>query len=425
MSDYTPLSDRLTSEKNLIYVVTTDPGKYLDVLGMVKASDFANESFGCAWDWCRELAEKGSPINFYSLSQAFGGHRLFQDFVNALQGNNDAVLSAHVREYAADVAGHSKRDKARRAIIRLSAMAESARGFDEIADGIRNVFDETCGDSVTKSARSFAEIVSSIEASLANPVLIPRYRTGFPTLDRKLKGGFRGGQLVIVAGRTGGGKTVLGMNFAVRAALDGAPVGAFTLEMSDEDLVMRCIMSEGVNRSEEEAMEVVRRLPGRVDSTSSITARGIAAKIKLLHSRHGIRFFVVDYLQLLGAEDGSRDSRERIVADMSRTLKITAKELDVVVIALSQVNADGELRESRAVEQDADIVLHVVDIAQKVTDPSNPRGPKIDGDEYEYFLRITKHRSGEAHGPIGRLKAETAGIPLRFRKENFRFTEGS
>ncbi|MDB6133627.1 MAG: replicative helicase [Verrucomicrobiales bacterium] len=170
-------------------------------------------------------------------------------------------------------------------------------------------------------------------------------------------------------------------------------------------------------------METVRNLPLWVDSTSNITARGIASKIKLLHSRHGIRVFVVDYLQLLGSEGGSRDSRERIVADMSRTLKITAKELDVVVIALSQVNADGELRESRAVEQDADVVLHVVDMPDKIQDPGNPRGPKIDGPDYEFFLRVSKQRGGEAHGPIGRVRGENPGIPLRFHKTNFRFSE--
>ncbi|MDB6133751.1 MAG: primary replicative helicase [Verrucomicrobiales bacterium] len=423
MNDYSPLPDRFESERNLISVITDDGKRFLEVFDIVSPDDFSQEAFGCAWRWFREMTDKGQRITPYGLQQAYSAHHQFAQFRSLLIGLADGVLPLFVKDYARDVANHARRERAQRAIARLQANVESARSFEEIADGIRELFEESCSEPASRSARKASAVVKDIEAALANPVLIPRYRTGFPTLDKMLKGGLRGGQLVIVAGRTGGGKTVLGMNLAVQAALDGAPVAAFSLEMSEQDLITRCIFSEGVHSTQEEAMETVRNLPLWVDSTSNITARGIAAKTKLLNSRHGIKVFVVDYLQLLGSEGGSRESRERVVADMSRTLKIAAKELDAVVIALSQVNADGELRESRAIEQDADVVLHVIDLPDKIPDPKNPHGPKIDGPDFNFFLRVSKHRGGEAHGPIGRLSGEKSGIPLRFHKTNFRFAE--
>jgi replicative DNA helicase len=236
-------------------------------------------------------------------------------------------------------------------------------------------------------------------------------------------GGLKEGQLAIIAGRTGGGKTVLGMNIVTHVAKSGTPVVAFSLEMSDQDLVMRSILSEGREHGDHGSFEVVRNLPLYVDATSNVTARGITAKIKLLASRHKAKVFVVDYLQLLGTDGGSRETRERIVADMSRSLKICAKETAVAIIALSQVNESGELRESRAIEQDADLVLHVIDVPETTPDPRNRNGPRIETGDYNFFLRVSKQRGGRAHGPIGRAKAGAPGIPLNFDGPNFRFTE--
>jgi replicative DNA helicase len=122
--------------------------------------------------------------------------------------------------------------------------------------------------------------------------------------------------------------------------------------------------------------------------------------------RHNVKVCVVDYLQLIGTDGQERDSRERIVAGMSRLLKVTAKETGCCIIALSQLNEAGELRESRAIEQDADVVLYV-----------------IDNEDGDVFLRVTKQRGGESHGPMKRLKDDDPGIPLRWHKENFRFSE--
>lgn len=409
-TEYHPLPNRIESELALISLVIDHGQRFLEVCGTVSASDFSQEALSSAWGWLEELTAKNERIGFYALNQHFGGHRhweTFKSLLNSQGGLLNPALPALLQDYARHVVGHSRRDKALRDISRLHAEAEGSRSFEEVADGVQELFQTTCGDNATGGFRSFTDIAAEIDRRAADPKLAPRHRTGFPTLDRMLcKGGMKGGQLVIVAGATGGGKTVLAMNLLVQMALDGVPGAAFSLEMDAVDLVLRCVFSEAVHRSEEEALEVVRRLPIWVDESSNVTAKTISARIKLMAARKGVKVFVVDYLQLIGTEKGARDSRERIVADMSRTLKLAAKENDVTVIALSQVNADGELRESRAIEQDADTVLQI-----------------IAADEDEWFLRVCKQRGGASHGPRCMMKEGSEGIPLRFRRENFRFCE--
>ncbi|MDB6132471.1 MAG: helicase [Verrucomicrobiales bacterium] len=193
------------------------------------------------------MTDQGQQITVYTLSQAYGGHRLYPDFRSLLIRLSDGLIPLHVKDYAADVANHARRERAQRAIARLHTQADAAQSFGEIADGIRELFEESCSELASRAARKASKIVDDIVAARANPVLIPHYRTGFPTLDHMLKGGLRGGQLCIIAGRTGGGKTALAMNLAVQAALGGTPVAAFSLEMSDMDLITRCIRSEEVN----------------------------------------------------------------------------------------------------------------------------------------------------------------------------------
>jgi len=420
---YAPLPDRLQSERFLMSVIMDDGKRFLEVFDLINADDFSQEAFSHAWGWFRELTDKNKRITMYALNQAYGTHHSWEPFKSLVMGLNEGVMPMFFKDYARDVKAHADRANAQRAISRLNTAAMASAGFDEIADGIRDLFELTCAERASNGARKANLIVKDIEDMLANPITTPRYRTGLPSLDTMLKGGMRQGQLAIIAGRTGGGKTVLAMNIAVQIAGDGVPVVAFSLEMSDKDLIIRCILSETATMSEDAAKEKVRNLPLYVDETSNITARGIIAKIKLLKSRYGAKVFVVDYLQLLGTEANSRENRERIVADMSRRLKICAKEESVLVIALSQVNADGELRESKAVEQDADIVLHVVDVPETTFDPRGRKGERIETGEYDFFLRVTKHRGGEAHGPIGRAKAGNPGIPINFHKEISRFLE--
>lgn len=410
MIEYRPLPNRLESEVSLLSCIIDHGQRFLEVCGTVCAADFSQEALSSAWGWIEDLTAKNQRITLYALNQNYGTHRdwkAFTDFLNSHGGPMNTALPALLQDYARDVAGHSRRENALRGISKLLTEAEGSRSFEEVSEGVQELFQSTCADVATGGFRKFSEVAEEIDRRAADPKISPRYRTGFPSLDRMLsKGGMKGGQLVIVAGPTGGGKTVLAMNLLVQMAIDGVPCAAFSLEMDGVDLELRCVFSESMHRSEAEALKMVRQLPIWVDATSTITARTISARIKLMAARKGVKVFVVDYLQLIGTEKGTKDSRERIVADMSRTLKLAAKENDVTIIALSQVNADGELRESRAIEHDADIVLQI-----------------IATDEDDWFLRVCKQRGGDAHGPRSMMKEGKEGIPMRFHKEFFRFSE--
>lgn len=403
---YYALPDRAQSEIFLIACIVNDGRKFLEVFGLVTAADFSQEAFSAAWEWFSAMTDRNQRIDLYSLKQAYGSHPQYQNFRALLAADRDGFLESSAGQYARDVASHARREKAIRNLSRLAATAEASSSFEEIADGVQELFESTCGETAVGGFKSAAEITKRIMAKLENPKVDPRFRTGFSALDVMLKGGMKGGQLGIIGARTGGGKTVLAMNLAVQMAMDGIPAAAFSLEMSDEDLLTRCILSEGLHKSEEDAFAIIEKLPLWVDDTSNVNARTISARIKIMAARKGVKVFIVDYLQLIGTEGNSRDSRERVVADMSRKLKIAAKENNVLVLALSQLNEAGELRESRAIEQDADIVLQVVD-----------------DDDDNWFLRVCKQRGGRAHGPRARMNDKDPGIPLRFHAEHFRFSE--
>lgn len=197
--------------------------------------------------------------------------------------------------------------------------------------------------------------------------------TGLIDLD-KMTGGLHDGDMTVLAGFPGSGKTSLAMNIAEHAMINlGKKVGVFSLEMSAESLVTRCICSHArVNmRNVRDGFLAERDFPKISSAAAKIANAAIyfeddsdmsiyqlRAKARRLKQQHGIELAVVDYLQLLSAIGGSRkvESRQQEVADISRGVKAIARELKIPVIALSQLNDDGKLRESRAIGQDADNV---------------------------------------------------------------------
>jgi len=213
--------------------------------------------------------------------------------------------------------------------------------------------------------------------------------TGFIDLDKLLGGGLRPGQLIVIAGRPGMGKSVTGTDFARSIGLHQPHNAAFfSLEMGSEELVQRIIAAEtgiALTRIREGGLADtdwtrigrkaadIDEAPGGIwiDDTAHLGLSDIAAKARRLKQRHGLNLIVVDYLQLMDTPKSSRDStRERQVAELTRGLKLLGKELECPVIAISQLNRGpeqrtdkrptlGDLRESGSVEQDADIVLFV------------------------------------------------------------------
>src|ERR671924_908927 len=240
--------------------------------------------------------------------------------------------------------------------------------------------------------------------------------SGFADVD-SLTGGFQHGNLIVLAARPSMGKSSMATNIAENAAIDhGVPVALFSLEMSETELAHRFIASQARVSSDElrkgrvkgdrwpkvlKAVEKLAKAPLYVDDSSDIGIIEIRAKARRLHAKHELGLIIVDYLQLLRPEGRTDASRVEQVGQMSRGLKILARELDIPVLAVSQLSRAVEsrnppvpmlsdLRESGSIEQDADVVMFIY--------------------RYEYYnkeserlgeadLIIAKHRNG----PIGQI----------------------
>jgi replicative DNA helicase len=272
--------------------------------------------------------------------------------------------------------------------------------------------------------------IKVIEDVYNKPDIIIGVSTGFKELD-DLTAGCQPADLIIIAGRPSMGKTALALNIANNAALyNGLSVAIFSLEMSKEKLATRLLCSESEinsnkirtgNLSSEEFPKMIRAA-GRLtetkiymDDKAAITATEIRSKCRRLKAQGGLDMVIIDYLQLMGNDYSSRDSvREQEVAKITRALKALAKEVNVPVIALSQLNRNlesrtdkrpklSDLRESGAIEQDADVIIFVYrdEVYDYKTD-----------DKGIAELIVGKQRDGE-----------TDTVKLRFIKEYTKFKE--
>jgi len=220
--------------------------------------------------------------------------------------------------------------------------------------------------------------IKEISRAISGEVSLTGVTSGFSNLDHTT-GGFRPGELSIIAGRPGMGKTALGLVIAWNAAKEGHPVAYFSCEMSNPELASRFIsgasgytnseLSQGNCRIEQVCESTVGflDLPLYVDDTAALTILELRAKCRRLILRYKVELVVVDYLQLMA---GQGHNREQEISYISRNLKAIAKDLNISIIALSQLNREAEsredkrprlsdLRESGAIEQDADRVLMV------------------------------------------------------------------
>jgi len=259
----------------------------------------------------------------------------------------------------------------------------------DLIDGAEQALFRLAGAVASDTVRSIGElcdqVTAGVEARGANPGAISGVPTGFGDLDRKLAG-LQRTDLVILAARPAMGKTAMVLNIAANAARKGTGVAVFSLEMSATQLVQRCIVAEAridasVVRTGElsrddwsrwhVAEQQVRGLPLYIDDTPGLTIGALRSRARRLKAQHPeIGLVVVDYLQLMQGSGNAKESRENAISAISRGLKILAKELDVPVLALSQLNRGlearqdkrplpSDLRESGAIEQDADVILFI------------------------------------------------------------------
>lgn len=206
------------------------------------------------------------------------------------------------------------------------------------------------------------EALRRIEQKCETGDKITGISTGFPDLDH-FSDGLHGGEMIVVAGYPSTGKTALALNMAVHAALSGIPSAVLSAEMQPVQLTIRAICSEArvnyhrASFNDAKSLAVpsgrIARAPLFIEPCHGMIIGQIASLMRTLKQKHGIKLAVIDYIQRLR---GTGDNREQEIASISNGIKSIALELDCAILALSQLNDDGKLRESRAIGQDADSV---------------------------------------------------------------------
>ncbi len=384
------------------------------------------------------LNERHEPVDFVTLVdelernghlEEVGGPAYITDLIAA------SPTAVYVDHYARIV---ERTAVLRRLISAAGKVAELAydesQDVDEVVDRAEQII---FGVSESRIHRDLVPIRAIMTDVVERIGFLTRNRdhlmgvpTGFTMLD-KLLGGFQQSDLIILAGRPGMGKTSLGLSVAQNAARHyNAHVAVFSLEMSNEQLVQRLLsMETGIDShrlrlgdvAEEEwtiLMEAANQLSATsifIDDTPAASVTEIRTKARRLYAEHGIDLILIDYMQLMSGQSGSRpENRQQEISYISRSLKALARELNVPVIALSQLSravesrADkrpmlSDLRESGSIEQDADVVLFIYreDYYVEDTDRQNIAD-----------VLVAKHRHGS-----------TGTVSLFFRKELTQFRD--
>jgi len=378
-----------------------------------------------------ELYQKSPPVDIAVLAEelktgrqleAVGGYA----YLTQISGSIPTTAQAQyfldkVREL------HLLRELIRVATKAVEDCFNYSGGLAEFIDQVeQNVFRVT-QDRISDSAKSMKdttrEAMSVINKMMMRKGEFTGVPSGFKDLDT-LTWGFQKQEMIVLAARPGMGKTSLALNFAEAAAVPkkGEPVATliFSLEMSAAQLAMRMLCSRAnvdmrrlrdgvVSKNGEELQQLLdaadefAKAPIFIDDSSHLSIMELRAKARRLHARHKLGLILVDYLQLLSPTD-AQVPREQQVAEASRGLKALAKELDLPVVVLSQLNRSPEkenrtprladLRESGAIEQDADVVLMLTRPAKDSEDGSPAT------DEAPTELIVAKQRNG----PVGDLR---------------------
>jgi replicative DNA helicase len=360
----------------------------------VRPEDFYTERHRRIYEAVEALSTNGLPIDHVTLGNELKNRGDLEKIGGAvaLADLTDAVATVANIEYYAKIV----REKAAVRRMIYAAQEVAALGFgeygnvDEYLDSCEKAIFEASQQTLTAPYTHVSQIVNrtfrDLEVAAGRTGAITGVPTGFHDLDM-MTAGFQPSDLVIVAGRPAMGKTSLALNIAVNAAKQTKrPAIVFSLEMSKEQIVRRMLCSEGhVDASKMrnntldaqkdwprliEAANVLSQTEIYVDDSSPMTPIEIRSKSRRLASEKGLSLVIVDYLQLMHSGGRRIDIREQEISEISRTLKALSKELNVPVIALSQLNRGVEsrpdkrpmmsdLRESGAIEQDADLILFV------------------------------------------------------------------
>jgi replicative DNA helicase len=426
----------IEAEKAVLSAILLDNDAIHAVVTEVREEDFYHPSHQMLYRSMVRLRDENQPVDLTTLAAFLKGEGL-------LESVGGAITLAEIADYEATPANiihYAKivRDRAIKRSLISTASEIVALGYehgepadtllDEAESRIFGLSTEKANTSLSSISVEMHDAVDHIDMLMNRSGELTGLSTGYEMLD-EITGGLQRGELFILAARPSMGKTALALNVGRNAAVDSdMKVAVFSLEMTTRSLVMRMLSSEAQvdfaafrsglisTDAHSRLMAAAGRLSDAklwIDDTGSASILEMRAKCRRLKSQHGLDLVIVDYLQLARG-DRNTQSREQEISEISRGLKGLAKELDIPVMALSQLNRGPEsrkedkrpmladLRESGAIEQDADIIGFIYrDIVyNKETEFENLAE-----------LIIAKQRNG----PTGTVKLEFEGRYAQFR----------
>ena len=420
--DYKIQPHNLEAEQAVLGCILIDNQAQIDILAIMNEKDFYSEAHSQIYKSMSKIYAKSIPVDFVTLTDQLEKEGLLEkvggiDYIMTL--TNTVPSAANFKHYCDIV----KADSIRRKLIHSGQEIIEDAFDNQDKDKSLQFAEQVIFEIAEKEGRSSLEhvgrndgavkkVVDKFSEIAKDPAILKGIPTGFDEFD-KITNGLQNSDLILLAARPGVGKTSFAMNIVVRAATElNKKCAVFSLEMSKEQLMQRAICSlakvsmEKALKGEMDAEEWKRIWAASkkleqsglfVDDSSMTTPADLLSKCRRLKMQEGLDLIMVDYIQLMTSARKA-DNRQLEISDISRTLKIAAKELNVPIIVLSQLSRGVEsrqdhrpllsdLRDSGAIEQDADIVLFIYNPEKYNDVPQEDEPGTVE-------LIIAKHRNG-------------------------------
>lgn len=425
MADFKIMPHNIEAEQALIGCILIDNGAQIDILAIIKEDDFYSEAHKSIYKAMQKIYTRSVPIDFVTLTDQLEQDKILDkvggiEYITFL--TNVVPSAVNFKYYCDIVKSHSIRRKlisSGQKIIEDAYQNEDQEKSLQFAE--KEIFDisEKEGRSdlehVGLAGGAIKKVIDKFDAIAKDPTSIKGIPTGLKEFDR-LTNGLQNSDIILLAARPGVGKTSLAMNIVINAATElKKKCAVFSLEMGADQLVQRSLCSmakvsmakalNGTMDAEEwkRIWTATKKLEqsGLYIDTSGITPSELLSKCRRLKAKDGLDLVMIDYIQLMSSPGTSKDmNRQNQVSEISRNLKLTAKELNVPIIVLSQLSRSVEsrkengyrpmlsdLRDSGAIEQDADIVLFLYNPEKYNDIPQEDEPGTVE-------LIVAKHRNG-------------------------------
>ena len=417
----------LQSEQSILGGLLID-GNAIDRIGELVEKDFYSEAHRLIFKAIQKQAADGKQWDAITVAELLEQHKKLEaagglQYIGTIASN--VPSSANIKHHAEIVRENSKRRQIMEAVNELSEIVSGKGDVDAAMDKVQSrLLAITEGCSRSDEPRSITEIIIEHMDTIGQRLSNDRkgIATGLTDLDAMLNGGWHRGQLVVIAGRPGMGKSALSLHNSIEAAKAGYGVLYLSMEMVAAELADRAIASNGhislgsvlsgvMNEREWEGVTVangtLHELPLHVVDRSGLNFFQVASYARRHKRKNGLDMLVVDYLQLMAGEGDKRHSQ---IEEITRSLKALAKELNIAILLLSQLSRKTEnarkpklsdLRDSSSIEQDADVVIFI-------------DREEVDNPETTWKGYADLHVAKQRQGALGLVGVSYIGSHVRF-----------